>query len=195
MIRAMIEPVVIKVPDPALVVLVGAAGAGKTTFAARHFAPDEVLSSDAYRHAISGDASDQRVTAAAFAALHRALATRLEAGRLTVVDATNVTPSARRTLLGMAARTGVTAIAIVLDLEPGIVLARNRARVGRVVPEEAVEQQLAGLRAMLVTGALAAEGFASVVRLADAEAVDSVRIVRPVRPTERIPATGPRDPA
>lgn len=191
----MVKPVVIEIPDPALVVLVGAAGAGKTTFAARHFAPDEVLSSDAYRQAISGDAGDQRVTAAAFTALHRALTTRLEAGRLTVIDATNVTPSARRALLGRAARTGVPAIAIVLDLEPGLVLARNRARAGRIVPEDTVEQHLAHLRAMLATGALAAEGFASVVRLADAAAVDSVRIVRSDRPADRNPATSPRDPA
>jgi predicted kinase len=178
MIRAMTGPVVIEIPDPALVVLVGAAGAGKTTFAARHFAPDEVLSSDAYREAISGDAGDQRVTAAAFAALHRELARRLAAGRLTVIDATNVTPPARRALLGRAARAGVPAIAIVLDLEPGLVLARNRARAGRTVPEDAVEQQLADLRSMLAAGPAAEEGFASVVRLTDPSAVDGARIVR-----------------
>ena len=45
----------LEIPDPSLVLLVGAAGAGKTTFAARHFPPDEVLSSDAYRALVSGD--------------------------------------------------------------------------------------------------------------------------------------------
>jgi predicted kinase len=128
MMRVMGEPRVIEIPDPALVVLVGAAGAGKTTFAARHFAADEVLSSDGLREAISGDAADQRATGPAFAALHRALTRRLHAGRLTVVDATNVTPTARGALLRRAAAAGVPAFAIVLDMPPALVIARNASR-------------------------------------------------------------------
>jgi protein phosphatase len=183
-IRAMTEPVVIEIPDRALVVLVGAAGAGKTTFAARHFAPDEVLSSDAYRAAISGDAGDQRATGPAFAALHRTVERRLGAGRLTVVDATNVTASARRA--GRAAQAGVPAVAIVLDLGPGLVLARNRARAGRVVPEDVVRRQLADLAGIPAEGTeahrkLEAEGFAAVVRLTDPSTVDAARIVRGAR--------------
>lgn len=116
----MSRPVVLEIPDPALVVLVGAAGAGKTTFAARHFAPDEVLSSDALREAISGDADDQRATGPAFAALHRALARRLRDGRLTVVDATNVTAPARRALLGRAARAGIPVVALRGSLRAGL---------------------------------------------------------------------------
>lgn len=182
----MTEPVVIEIPDRALVVLVGAAGAGKTTFAARHFAPDEVLSSDAYRAAISGDAGDQRATGPAFAALHRTVERRLGAGRLTVVDATNVTASARRALVGRAAQAGVPAVAIVLDLGPGLVLARNRARAGRVVPEDVVRRQLADLAGIPAEGTeahrkLEAEGFAAVVRLTDPSTVDAARIVRGAR--------------
>ena len=52
----------LSIPDPSLVVLIGAAGSGKSTFAARHFAPGEVLSSDAYRALIAGDPADQRAT-------------------------------------------------------------------------------------------------------------------------------------
>ena len=187
MIRAMSEPFVIDIPDPALVVLVGAAGSGKTTFAARHFAADEVLSSDAMREAISGDAADQRATRPAFAALHRVLARRLLAGRLTVVDATNVTPAARRALLRRAAAAGVPAVAIVLDLPPSLVHARNTARPGRTVPVAAVGHQLAGLGASLRAGALEAEGFALVVRLGGPADVDRVRIERRVSPRSGLP--------
>ncbi len=128
MMRVMREPFHLDLPEPALVVLVGAAGSGKSTFAARHFAPDEVLSSDALRAAIAGDAADQRATRPAFAALHRELARRLRSGRLTVVDATNVTPAARRELLRLAGIAGVPAVAVIIDLPAELVHARNAAR-------------------------------------------------------------------
>jgi len=53
---------IIELPEPCLVVLIGAAGSGKSTLAARLFAPDEVLSSDANRALLTGDAADQGVT-------------------------------------------------------------------------------------------------------------------------------------
>jgi len=179
--------VVIEIPDPALVVLVGAAGAGKTTFAARRFAPDEVLSSDALREAISGDADDQRASGPAFGALHRALARRLRDGRLTVVDATNVTGPARRALVSRAARAGIPAIAVVFDLPTPVVVARNAARPGRTVPGDVVRRQLADLQESL-RGGLDAEGFAAVVRLGSPEDLDAAQVVR--RRSERSPDAG-----
>ena len=130
------------VPDPSLILLIGAAGSGKSTFAARHFVAAEILSSDAYRQLIAGDPADQSATRAAFAVLHASLDRRLRAGRLTVVDATNLTTAARRTLLSSAAAAGVPAVAIVLDLAPAVVLARNAARPDRVVPEDVVRRHL-----------------------------------------------------
>jgi protein phosphatase len=165
----------ITLPDPCLVVLVGAAGSGKSTFAARHFQPEQVLSSDAYRGVVSGDPADQRATPAAFAALHRALDDRLREGRTAVVDATNVTAKARRSLLHRAAAPGVPAVAIVLDLPDSLVLARNAAREPAAVPEHAVRRQLADLRRSLPAAALEREGFALVVRLANPAEVDAVR--------------------
>ena len=109
--REMTDPFVIRLPDPCLVVLMGAAGVGKSTFASRHFGAEEILSSDAYRGLVSGDPTDQRATGPAFAALHRALRERLRAGRLTVVDATNVTVRARAALLREAKGAGVPAVA------------------------------------------------------------------------------------
>ena len=77
--------VFIALPVDALVVLVGIAGAGKTTFAARHFAPTQVLSSDAMRALVADSPTAQGATDDAFEILHRLLEMRLRRGRLTVV--------------------------------------------------------------------------------------------------------------
>jgi protein phosphatase len=162
----------ISLPKPCLVVLIGAAGAGKSTLAARLFAPEAILSSDALREVISGDAAEQGATKTAFAILHRELERRLAAGRTVIVDATSVTPFARRALLRRAAARGVPAIAIVLDLPPSTVLARNGARRGRVVPEAAVRAQLGDLDRSLRPGVLEAEGFAAIHRITDPAELD-----------------------
>jgi len=173
-----LDAIELRLPDPCLVVLVGAAGAGKSTFAARHFAPDEVLSSDAFRARIAGDPADQRATRAAFDALDRSLRRRLEQRRLTVVDATSVREADRRRLLRAAAMARLPAVAIVFDLPGDIVLARNAARERLVVPEAAVRRHLAQLAESLRPPGLAAEGFACVQVLYDPEGVDAVRVVR-----------------
>ena len=165
----------LRLADPSLVVLVGAAGAGKTTLAARLFRPDSVLSSDVLRGVVSGDEGDQSATRTAFSILHRELSRRLAAGRTTVVDATNVTAHARRSLVRRAATVGVPAIAIVLDLKPALVLARNATRDGRIVPTEAVRHQLRELVHSMRRG-LDDEGFAAVHVLRAAEDVDALEI-------------------
>jgi protein phosphatase len=170
----------IDIADPSLVVLIGAAGAGKSTFAARHFPEDEVLSSDRFRAMVSGDEADQDATHAAFSRLHRELMRRLTAGMLTVVDATSLEPSSRRALLARAATTGVPATAIVFDLPAETVLARNAARKSRVVDELVIRHHLARLRACLEGPAppLYREGFVQVVVLRDPAEVDQVRVLR-----------------
>lgn len=169
---------VVRIPDPSLVALVGPAGTGKSTFAARHFAPGEILSSDAFRAAIAGDPADQRATRPAFAALHRALTRRLTGGRLTVVDATNVERHARRGLLRRAAFAGVPATAIVFDLPPPVVMARNAARRGRVVKPAIVAAHLTLLRTTLDRGALAGEGWSAIVTIRDPLDLDAVVVER-----------------
>jgi protein phosphatase len=185
---------VLEIPDPSLVVLIGAAGAGKTTFAARHFGPHEILSSDRYRALLGGDEGNQSVTRAAFGRLHRDLARRLGDGHLTVVDATNVERTARRSLLQRSRVAGLEAVAIVLDLPATTVLARNAGRAGRVVNDAVVQRHLGRLRATVdgpepngAAAGLLAEGFAAVVLLRDPTDVDSLSIVRVPRrrPPER----------
>ncbi len=172
----------IRLPDPSLVVLIGAAGAGKSTFAGRWFMADEILCSDQLRADISGDAADQSATAAAFALLHDRLGDRLRAGRLTVVDATNVRRSARRSLLVRATEANLPAVAIVLDLPRETVHARNEARRERVVESAVIDRQLADLGRTLARDQLAAEGFLAVTRITSTAELQGL-IVR------RVPAT------
>ena len=178
------EAIPVEVGRPGLVVLVGAAGSGKTTLASRLFTPDEVISSDDLRAAIRGDAADQRATRPAFAILHREVTKRLDAGRLVVVDATSVERHARLSLVRRAAAARAQAIALVLALPPDVVLARNASRPGRPVPRDVVERHLALLADLLAEGQAAAaerlrvEGFAAVVFLRSDEEIARLRIVR-----------------
>ena len=168
---------VIDLPEPCLVVLVGAAGAGKSTLAARLFRPEQVLSSDANRALLAGDAAEQSVTKTAFAILHRHLSRRMADRQTTVIDATNVTSFARRSLVRRAAAHAVPAVAIVLDLPPTLVLARNATRPGRIVPEEAVRQQLEALARSLRRADLEGDGFAAVHHVRAAAELDELTIV------------------
>ena len=157
----------ITVVVPGMVVLIGPAGVGKSTFAARHFRPDEILSSDELRGAIRGDPTDQSVTRVAFGILHRELGKRLAAGHLVVVDATNLTRAARLAILRAARPAGVRPIAVVLVAAPEVVHARNAARGPRAVPSEVVERHLAAAASLGETedaaaDVLLAEGFAAV---------------------------------
>jgi protein phosphatase len=177
------EPdVTLRIPGNALVVLIGPAGAGKTTLAARHFPAGAVLSSDAFRARIGSGESDQSVTGSAFAALHRALEARLAAGRLVVVDATNATRAARMALTRRAGTHGAPVIGILLDLPGETVLRRNAGRggagagEGRLVPEDVVHRHLAAL-AGLDDARLRAEGFMVVRRFRTTGEVDSLQVM------------------
>jgi predicted kinase len=175
--------VLIQLPEPCLVVLVGAAGSGKSTLAARLFPADWVLSSDAHRGLVSGDATNQGATRTAFALLYRRLARRLADRQTTVVDATNVTSYARRSLVRRATDQGIPAVAIVLALEPRIVLARNATRAAGIVPEPAVERHLADLARSLRRG-MEHDGFEAVHVLRTPDDLDGLTIewVSPVSP-------------
>lgn len=157
-----------------MVALVGPSGAGKTTFAARHFAPTQVLSSDAFRGIVSDDPKDQTATDGAFELLHAALALRLARRRLTVVDATNVEHWSRERLLAEARRHGRAAVAIAFDLPLAICLERAAARTDHPVPAAAIRRQHARMRASLE--GLAAEGFAPVVVLSTPDEVEGFRV-------------------
>lgn len=117
----------VTLPELSLVVLVGVSGSGKSSFAARHFAATEVISSDFCRGLVSDDQNDQSATEAAFEVLHFIAAKRLEGGKLVVVDATNVQPEARRALITLAKRHHVLAVAIILDVPESVCASATRS--------------------------------------------------------------------
>jgi protein phosphatase len=161
-------------PPSSLVALVGPAGAGKTTFAATHFRPSEVLSSDQCRLLVSDDESNQSASAPAFAVLYFIAARRARRGRLTVVDATNVRPADRQRVLWLAERYRRPAIAIVFGLPLDLCLARNATRAGRQVEADVIRQQWEQMPGS--AEAVMAEGFSAVRWFSTASDVDSALV-------------------
>ena len=155
--------------------MIGAAGSGKSTFARKHFSSTEIVSSDALRAAVSDDEGDQSASADAFQLLRLITTKRLARGKLTVIDATNVVPKARRSLLALA-RNHQPTIAIVLHLPVEICMVRNQSRTGRKVAREVVEKQAADLLASLPE--LAREGFRLVYVLDNPGDIDSAQVFR-----------------
>src|SRR5690348_2499917 len=131
----------ITVPELSLVLLIGASGSGKSTFAANHFLSTEVLSSDYCRGLVSDDENDQAATKDAFEVLHFIAAKRLAAGRLTVVDATNVQPEARQPLVALARQYHLLPVAIVFNLPERLCEQRNRSRPDRDFGPHVIRQQ------------------------------------------------------
>lgn len=148
------------IPELCLVVLVGASGSGKSTFARKHFGPFEVLSSDFFRGLVSNDENDQGATKAAFESLQFVAGKRLDAGLLTVVDATSVQPEARRQMIQLAREHDVLPVAVVLDMPEGLCLARNTQRADRTLDGRVIKRQQDQLRRSLKS--LGREGFRKV---------------------------------
>jgi protein phosphatase len=179
------------VPELSLVVLIGATGSGKSTFARAHFKPTEVISSDFCRGLVADDENDQSATPAAFELLRFIAGQRLKAGRLTVIDATNVQPEARRDLVTLAREHDVLPAAIVLDLPEDLCVQRNKGRPDRDFGPHVLRRQRGQLRRGL--RGLGREGFRTVHVLRTPEEVDAVAITRTRLYSDRRHETGPFD--
>jgi protein phosphatase len=181
----------INIPKLSLVVLVGPSGSGKSTFARTHFLPTEVVSSDACRAMLSDDENDQAVTPEAFALLHHVAGQRLALGKLTVIDATNVQPEARKPLVELARKYHCLPVAVVLNLPEDVCQERNRSRPDRTFGPHVIRNQRSQLRRSL--RGLQREGFRHVFVLETPEQVEAAVVERVPLWNDRTADTGPFD--
>ncbi|CAK7280252.1 polynucleotide kinase-phosphatase [Streptomyces sp. RM1] len=183
---------VLPVTDLSLVVLVGASGSGKSTFARRHFKPTEVISSDFCRGLVADDENDQSASRDAFDVLHYIAGKRLAAGRRTVVDATSVQQDSRRQLIELARKHDVLPIAIVLDMPEEVCAERNAARTDRAdMPRRVIQRHIRELRRSLRH--LEREGFRKVHVLRGVEEAEAATVVTERRFNDLTHLTGPFD--
>jgi protein phosphatase len=166
----------INVPELSLIVLIGISGAGKSTFGRAHFRATEVISSDFCRGLVADDENDQAATPAAFELLHYIVGKRLTAGRLTVVDATNVQPEVRRQLVAVAREHDVLPVAIVLDVPEKACIARNAGRPDRDFGTHVIRRQHDQLRRGIK--GLKREGFRAVHTLHGEEEIANATVTR-----------------
>ena len=179
---------VIRLVRPSVVVLCGAAACGKSTFAARHFRPTQIISSDRCRALVCDDEQDQRFQAQAFALLDFLVEQRLGVNRLCVVDSTALTQGSRQSLLELARRHRVPCVVFLFETPLAVCIARDAGR-ERSVGQPVVERQYQMFEQ--TKSSIAQEGFNQIVELRGAE-LDQVRIEIVFRPAPRVAAGPPR---
>ena len=181
----------LKLPDFAFVVLVGASGSGKSTFARRHFKATEIISSDTCRGLVSDDENSLAATGDAFDLVHYIATKRLANLKTVVVDATSVRREDRKALLKLAKTYHCLPVAIIFDLPESVSLERNRSRPERDFGPHVVRNQVKNLKRGLK--GFKREGFRYVYVLQLVEEVDAVRLERQPLWTDKRSVPGPFD--
>ncbi len=166
----------ILLPDPALILLMGISGSGKSHFAARHFSPYAVVSSDRLRGVVSNEESNQAASADAFALLHQIVVYRLKRRLLTVVDATHLQSRSRYDLRKQAEQAQIPRVLLLFDLPMALCRRRNRQRLERIVPDAVLNRQRQQLQQSLTE--LESEAFVLWHTFTSAEAVEQVILER-----------------
>jgi protein phosphatase len=181
----------ITIPELSLVLLIGPSGSGKSTFGRKHFLATEVISSDFCRGLVSDNENDQSATGDAFDVLNFIARKRLASGRLTVVDATNVQPEARKGLIALAKEFHVLPVGIVFNLPESLCHERNAVRPDRQFGPHVVRNQMQQLRRSI--RGLEREGLRHVFRLSSLEDIDNATVERQPLWNNRKSEHGPFD--
>lgn len=162
-----------QLPDPALVLLVGASGSGKSTWAAARYRAAEIVSSDDLRAVVGSGPGDLDASADAFRLLDQIVEGRTRRGLTVVVDTLGLDPDRRAGWAATARAAGLPVVAVVLDTPDAVCRQRNAAR-DRPVPGPALAGQLRRVRE--VHDELEREGW-------------DVRVVTTAEPPSPAPAT------
>ncbi|MER9562464.1 MULTISPECIES: polynucleotide kinase-phosphatase [unclassified Mesorhizobium] len=179
------------IPDFALVVLIGSTGSGKSTFAARHFLPTEIISSDQCRALVSDDETDQDVSADAFDLVREIAGKRLKHRKFTVIDATNVRAADRKAWVELARKWHALPVAVVLDPGVEVCVARNAVRADRPFGAGVAQRMTTEIRKGL--GGLQREGFRQVWKLTSETSIDAAKVSRQPLWTDKRDDHGPVD--
>ncbi|WP_235984308.1 AAA family ATPase [Mesorhizobium neociceri] len=179
------------IADFALVVLIGSTGSGKSTFAARHFLPTEIISSDRCRALVSDNETDQDVSADAFDLAREIAGKRLKHRKLAVIDATNVRAADRKAWVELARKWHALPVAVVIDPGVDVCVARNALRADRPFGAGVAQRMTTEIRKGL--GGLQREGFRQVWKLTSEASIDAAKVSRQPLWTDKRDDHGPFD--
>jgi protein phosphatase len=147
-----------ELPAPTVVMLVGAAASGKSTWARERFLETEIVSSDHCRALVSDREDDQSSTPHAFAIFHEILCRRAALGRRSVADSTGLQPFARARIRRIGEQFRIPVIAVAFPVPLDLLLTRNSQR-RRSVPEHVLRMQAGWMERILQDGVLTSEGY------------------------------------
>ncbi|AYL97753.1 polynucleotide kinase-phosphatase [Mucilaginibacter celer] len=182
----------IQIPELSLVILMGATGSGKSSFARRHFKATEIVSSDTCRGLVSDDENNQAASADAFALARYIAGMRLKNGLLTVVDATNVQEDARKDWINLAREYHCLPVAIILNMPEKVCAQRNALRPDRNFGAHVIPQHISQLKRSFKK--LKSEGFRHIIELRSPEEVEAITgIVRDPLYNNKKQEAGPLD--
>lgn len=182
----------IQIPELSLVVLIGATGSGKSSFARKHFKATEIVSSDICRGMVSDDENNQAASADAFALARYITGLRLKNGLVTVIDATNVQEEARKDWIKLAKEYHCLPVAIILNMPEKVCAQRNALRPDRNFGAHVIPQHISQLKRSFKK--LKYEGFRHIIELRTPEEVDAITgIVRDPLYNNKKGETGPLD--
>ncbi|MBQ7222962.1 MAG: metallophosphoesterase [Erysipelotrichaceae bacterium] len=156
----------IRIPEKAVIVMVGASQSGKTTFINRHFADAEVLSASGEPVYVCN--SD-----------------------FVVSDSENISKAERKKLIAMAKNCNLQSIAIVLNLPEEVLLRRNRDKSWPKVTNREIVSKSSSVAS--VRNYLKSEGFDLVFEFFSEEEIENLTVIREKLPCNKAHLSGPFD--
>jgi F420-dependent oxidoreductase-like protein len=139
-----------------MVVLVGASGAGKSTWAEAQFSPEQIVSSDRLRGVVGAGEDDLAASDDAFTLLDQIVEHRAHRRLTTVIDTLGLDASRRSNWLAMARQHGLSAVCVAFASTGAECRARNRAA-GKTIADRVLSRQVRQFREQHT--ALAQEGW------------------------------------